>query len=244
MPLMAAHAHLGGPADPFMRWSMRVLDPVLSRALPGLYAILRARSPSGSSRSRPRRDGVGGPALLHPRLGRVPPPLADMNTLVAVGTGRRVRPVARRHPRAGLLHRPRRPARRLLRGGRPHHRAHPRRQHARGARQAADVGGADELAPAPAEDRARGPGRDRARSCPSSEVGAGDVIVVRPASGSPSTARSSPRASAVDESMLTGESLPVRSAPAIAVIGATVNRTGAFRYRAPPSAPTACSRRS
>jgi Cu+-exporting ATPase len=38
--------------------------------------------------------------------------------------------------------------------------------------------------------------------------------------------------SAVDESMLTGESLPVAKKPGDAVIGGTINRTGAFRYRA------------
>lgn len=41
MPLMAANAHLGmeGSADPFMRWTMTVLDPVLQRAMPWVYAI-------------------------------------------------------------------------------------------------------------------------------------------------------------------------------------------------------------
>jgi Cu+-exporting ATPase len=39
-------------------------------------------------------------------------------------------------------------------------------------------------------------------------------------------------ASAVDESMLTGESLPVEKAPGDEVFGATINRTGSFRFAA------------
>ena len=41
MPLMAASAHagMGTSADPFMQWTMRVLDPTLQRLMPWLYAI-------------------------------------------------------------------------------------------------------------------------------------------------------------------------------------------------------------
>ena len=39
-------------------------------------------------------------------------------------------------------------------------------------------------------------------------------------------------ASTVDESMLTGESLPVEKGPGASVVGGTVNRTGSFSFRA------------
>jgi Cu+-exporting ATPase len=51
-------------------------------------------------------------------------------------------------------------------------------------------------------------------------------------------------ASAVDESMLTGESLPVAKAAGDRVIGGTMNGTGAFQLARRRSAPTRCSRAS
>ena len=39
-------------------------------------------------------------------------------------------------------------------------------------------------------------------------------------------------ASYVDESMITGEPIPVEKGPGAAVVGGTVNKTGAFRFRA------------
>jgi Cu+-exporting ATPase len=59
-----------------------------------------------------------------------------------------------------------------------------------------------------------------------------DVILVRPGERIPVDGEIVSGASAVDESMLTGESLPVEKRPGDAVIGGTINRTGAFRYAA------------
>ena len=67
---------------------------------------------------------------------------------------------------------------------------------------------------------------------PVEEVVPGDVVVVRPGEKIPVDGTVTEGASAVDESMLTGESLPVDKSPGDEVFGATINRTGSFRFRA------------
>ena len=64
------------------------------------------------------------------------------------------------------------------------------------------------------------------------EVVVGDVVVVRPGTRIPVDGVIVEGASAVDESMITGESMPVDKRPGDEVIGATINTTGAFRFRA------------
>ncbi|GJG89611.1 copper-transporting ATPase 2 [Gemmatimonadetes bacterium T265] len=64
------------------------------------------------------------------------------------------------------------------------------------------------------------------------EVVPGDTVIVRPGEKIPVDGRVLSGTSAVDESMLTGESLPVDKAPGDAVFGATVNATGSFRFEA------------
>jgi Cu+-exporting ATPase len=59
----------------------------------------------------------------------------------------------------------------------------------------------------------------------------GDEAVVRPGETVPADGVILDGASWVDESMLTGEPLPVRKEPGDRVVGATLNRNGAFRYR-------------
>jgi Cu+-exporting ATPase len=61
---------------------------------------------------------------------------------------------------------------------------------------------------------------------------AGDELIVRPGERIPTDGTVIGGGSAVDESMLTGESLPVEKAPGDTVIGATVNQTGMLRLRA------------
>jgi Cu+-exporting ATPase len=64
------------------------------------------------------------------------------------------------------------------------------------------------------------------------EVLVGDLIIVRPGERIPVDGIVEEGRSSVDESMITGESMPVRKAPGDEVIGATLNKTGSFRFRA------------
>jgi len=63
-------------------------------------------------------------------------------------------------------------------------------------------------------------------------VRSGDVVVVRPGERVAVDGQLESGESAVDESMITGEAIPVLKRPGDRVIGGTINRTGAFRYRA------------
>jgi P-type Cu+ transporter len=67
---------------------------------------------------------------------------------------------------------------------------------------------------------------------PASQVAAGHVVVVRPGERLPVDGEVVQGASALDESMLTGESIPVDKSPGDSVFGGSVNTTGRFRFRA------------
>jgi Cu+-exporting ATPase len=64
------------------------------------------------------------------------------------------------------------------------------------------------------------------------EVRPGDEVLVRPGEKVPVDGNVIDGHSTIDESMLTGESVPVEKAPGDEVIGATVNKVGSFRFRA------------
>ncbi|MBE3039846.1 MAG: HAD-IC family P-type ATPase, partial [Chloroflexi bacterium] len=66
---------------------------------------------------------------------------------------------------------------------------------------------------------------------PVEEVLVGDVVQVRPGEKVPVDGVILDGSSAVDESMLTGESLPVSKKAGDEIIGATLNKTGAFKFR-------------
>src|SRR6185295_17047630 len=67
---------------------------------------------------------------------------------------------------------------------------------------------------------------------PIEAVRVGDLVRVRPGEKVPVDGVVREGRSAIDESMLTGESLPVEKAPGDAVIGATLNTTGSFVFEA------------
>jgi len=67
---------------------------------------------------------------------------------------------------------------------------------------------------------------------PVEEVTPGDVVIVRPGEKIPVDGSVKEGYSSVDESMVTGESLPVEKRAGDAVIGATMNKTGTFKFEA------------
>ena len=67
---------------------------------------------------------------------------------------------------------------------------------------------------------------------PTAEVSAGEIVVIRPGNKIPVDGTVETGESLVDESMLTGESMPVQKGPGATVIGATINKSGSFRYTA------------
>jgi Cu2+-exporting ATPase len=67
---------------------------------------------------------------------------------------------------------------------------------------------------------------------PLEQVVVGDEIVVRPGDKVPVDGEVASGASYVDESMITGEPVPVAKSPGDQVVGGTVNQTGAFTFKA------------
>jgi P-type Cu+ transporter len=236
MPVMAAHAaHAGhggvGTADPFMRWSMRVIDPWVERVFPWLYTVdpliltylLLAMTVFVMGWAGRHFYTRAWAAFRHHS--------ADMNTLVATGTG-----AAFLFSLAATFF----PGFFLARGVAPDvyyeavlfivalvlvgntFEARAKRETSAALRKLAD------LRPKTARVLRDGVEAD----LPVEEVRQGDTVLVRPGERIPVDGEVVSGRSAVDESMLTGESLPVEKGEGDSVIGGTINRTGAFRYRA------------
>ena len=236
MPVMTwAAASLHGSAhrgaDPFMQWSMRVIDPSLRRALPFLYEIpprvlvftmlaITSAVMVWAGRHFYTRAWT---AFRHHA--------ADMNTLIAVGTG-----AAYLYSLAATFF----PGFFIARGLAPDvyyeavlfiiglilvgnmFEARAKRQTSSAVRALID------LQPGTARVEREGVEQDVAIE----QLRRGDLVLVRPGERIPVDGTIESGSSAVDESMLTGESMPVTKEAGSSVIGGTVNRTGAFRYRA------------
>ena len=72
----------------------------------------------------------------------------------------------------------------------------------------------------------------REAEIPTAEVLVNDTVVIRPGNKIPVDGSVTEGSSLVDESMLTGESMPVGKKPGDTVIGATINKSGTFKYTA------------
>ncbi|HEX4749043.1 MAG TPA: heavy metal translocating P-type ATPase [Bryobacteraceae bacterium] len=233
MPLMSM-SRAGGlqrMKDPLMSWTIRTFDPFMRRALPWIYNInddairwiLFGMSIFIVAWAGQRFYTKAWAALLHKT--------ADMNTLVALGTGsaflysaattiaprffvqRGISPDV--YFEAGILI-----IGLVLVGNTLESRA--KGQTAAALRKL--VG----LQPKTARVLRDGIESDM----PVEVICEGDEILVRPGERVPTDGAVVAGRSSVDESMLTGESLPVKKDVDDPVIGGTVNQHGSFRYRA------------
>src|SRR3954471_4931951 len=234
MPLMVPDPHAGhasgAAVDPMMRWTMERIAPAVHAVAPGLF-LVRGQLPwvllgltlfvmMWAGR---RFYATGFRALWH----RVP----DMNSLVAVGTGAAfvysvvatVRPAL--FTRAGVMPDVYYEAVviiiALVLAGRT--------LEARARRQtAAALQGLAQLQPTTAT-LVDATGE---RTVPLEQIRAGDTVLVRTGERVAADGIIVAGTGTLDESMLTGESMPVTCETGTAVTGGTLNRAGAIHVRA------------
>jgi Cu+-exporting ATPase len=229
-PVAAGTAH-GPVADPFMRWVMESLSPALQRVLPWLYEIDPRVLSYGLLALTVAVMAWAGRHFYIRAWNSFRHHSADMNTLIAVGTGAAfLYSVLATMAPGFFLRRGLQPdvyyeavviiIALILAGNALEARAK--------SRTSAALRGLIALQPRTARVSRGGAEID----IPIEEVRGGDTVAVRPGERVPVDGEVISGASAVDESMLTGESMPVEKGPGDRVIGGTVNRTGAFRYRA------------
>ena len=233
MPLMGANQHLrhGGSVDPFMRWSMHVLDPLLMRGLPWLYAVPARALQVGLLVLTTCVMAWPGRHFYTRAWAAFRHHAADMNTLVAVGTSAAYLLSVAATTAPGFF---------VARGMPPdvYYEAVVliialvlvgNTLEARAKRQtAAALRGLTQLQPKSARVVRGGVEVD----VPVEQVRSAELVVVRPGERIPVDGVVVAGASTVDESMLTGESMPVEKKSGEKIIGGTVNGTGAFRYLA------------
>jgi Cu+-exporting ATPase len=231
MPLMAHTAHDSVGSDPFMRWSMRLINPWLSQAFPWLYEI-PAQALSVFLFVLTSVVMVWAGRHFYTRAwAAVRHHSADMNTLIALGTGAgfvfsafatfapgffRARGVA-----ADVYYEAVIIIIALILVGNAFE-ARAKKQTSSALRRLA------ELQPRTARVSRQGSEVDVAIE----DLHTGDVIIVRPGERIPVDGEIVSGMSAVDESMLTGEPMPVSKSMGDRVVGGTINKTGAFEFRA------------
>jgi len=228
MPLMTA---TGAGHDPLMRWVMEVFTPPLRRAAPWLFSIPPAALSYGLLAGTLVVMGWAGRHFYVRAWAAFRHHGADMNTLVAVGTGaaflysiiatfapdffvaRGVMPDVYYEAVIMIIAL-------ILSGNALEARAKRRTSLA--------LRGLASLQPNTAR-LVRGDG-DVDVSV--DEVRPGDLVLVRPGERIPVDGDVVSGTGSVDESMLTGEPMPVAKQAGDRVIGGTINKSGAFRYRA------------
>ena len=233
MPLMSAGSASGMEhmKDPLMSWNVRVLDPMLRRLLPWMYQVsddairwfLFAIATFILGWAGRRFYMKASSALLHKT--------ADMNTLVALGTG------------AAFLYSA---ASTIAPGFFVAHGVAPDVYF-----EAAILIIGLVLVGNTLESRAKGQTTSALRKLvqlqpktatilrdgiehdlPVDLIKESDIVVVRPGQRIPTDGKVISGRSSVNESMLTGESLPVEKTAQDRVMGGTLNQQGALQYRA------------
>lgn len=233
MPLMSMSSASGVEhmRDPLMSWFMRVVDPALQRALPWLYNIpadiirwsLFALASLIVFWAGRHFYVKAWSALLHKT--------SDMNTLIALGTGAAYLYSAAATVAPGFF---------LAHGIAPdvYFEAailiialilvgNTLESHATGSTSAA-LRKLAHLQPKSARVLVDGTETDM----PIEAIQRGDLVLVRPGERIPTDGEVAFGKSSVDESMLTGESLPVEKSISDRVFGGTINQRGSLQYRA------------
>jgi P-type Cu+ transporter len=233
MPLMTVGSAGGMERmkDPLMSWNMRVIDPVLRRMLPWIYQLntnairwfLFALAAFILGWAGRRFFTKAWSALMHKT--------ADMNTLVALGTG-----TAFLYSAASTIA----PKFFLAHGITPDVyfeaailivgfvlSGNALESRAKG-QTASALRKLVQLQPKTAIVLREGAEQD----LPVELIQEGDVVLVRPGERIPTDGKVISGRSSVDESMLTGESLPIEKTAQDRVMGGTLNQNGSFQYRA------------
>lgn len=235
MPLMTSDSmqpgHGGAVADPFMQWTMTSLTPMLKTIMPWAYTIPHAVLSYGLMLATLGVMVWAGRHFYTRAWASFRHHAADMNTLIAVGTGAAfVYSVIATVVPEFFLQRGVAPdvyyeaviiiIALILTGNAFEARA--KRQTAASLRALAAL----------QPKTARVVRNSQEMDIAIDQVTQGDVVIVRPGERIPVDGEIISGASSVDESMLTGESIPVEKRQGDSVIGGTINKTGAFQYRA------------